>query len=235
MIFSSPLIDGTLIKRYKRFLADILLNDGTMITAHCANPGAMLGITEPGSRVWVSFEDSPTRKLKYSWHMIAAEDTIIGMNTSWPNLLVAEALTNNMIDPLKGYADYRREVKYGVNSRIDILLTDPTKPSCYVEVKNVHLKRGDQAQFPDCVTARGAKHLGELNEMVRQGHRAVMLYVVQRDDCTSFSIAADIDPVYAQAAQSAFAQGVEAYAYTCHVDPTGIRLNRAIPVVQPDE
>lgn len=233
MIFSPPLIEGTLIKRYKRFLADILLNDGAIITAHCANPGAMLGITEPGSRVWVSFEDSPTRKLKYSWHMIAAEGTIIGMNTSWPNLLVAEALTNGEISPLKGYAHCRREVKYGVNSRIDLLLTDPEKPNCYVEVKNVHLKRGDQAQFPDCVTARGAKHLAELTEMVDQGHRAVMLYVIQRDDCTSFSFARDLDPVYAQAAQSAFSQGVEAYAYTCHVDPAGIRLNRPIPVIPP--
>lgn len=231
MQFSSPLLTGTLIKRYKRFLADIQLDSGEIVTAHCANSGAMLDITTPGERVWVSHEDSPTRKLKYSWHIVKVDGVMIGMNTSWPNLMAYEAIQNGTITQLQGYESIRREVKYGQNSRIDLLLSAPDKPDCYVEVKNVHLKREHVALFPDSVTSRGAKHLHELADVVANGMRAVMLYVIQRDDCTSFDLARDIDPTYVAAADFAFAKGVEAYAYDCSVAPVGIEMRQELTVM----
>ncbi len=230
MFFSSPLIKGILIKRYKRFLADIQLESGEVITAHCANSGAMLGITTPGSVVWVSFENSPQRKLKYSWHIVEVEQTCVGVNTSWPNFLMAEWILSGKIPPLAGYDQLRREVAYGKNSRIDILLQSPDKPDCYVEVKNVHLKRGEVALFPDSVTTRGAKHLAELYDVVQKGQRAVMMYVIQRNDCSRFSLAEDIDPAYAIAAKKAFDFGVEAYACTCMVSPQSIEFDRFVDV-----
>ena len=233
MIFSTPLLKGTLIKRYKRFLADICLEDGTVITAHCANSGAMLDITTPGLPVWVSEENSPTRKLKYSWHIVDADNTLIGMNTSWPNVLVTEGIHAQIIEPLKGYATLKREVKYGSNSRIDILLDDPLKGLCYVEVKNAHLKQKNRALFPDSVTARGTKHLLEMAEEVKKGNRAVMIYVVQREDCTSFSLASHIDPTYAQTALHAFSQGVEAYAFSCKITPQEIILAHPLEIIFP--
>lgn len=222
MNFSTPLLQGKLIKRYKRFLADIELESGEVVTAHCANSGAMLGITMPGFPVWISFEDAPTRKLKYSWQMVEIDGVMIGVNTSLPNGLAVEAIQSKKILQLAGYEAIRREVKYGENSRVDILLTADGRPECYLEVKNVHLNRGALALFPDSVTSRGARHLRELAKVVETGKRAVMLYVIQRSDCTSFDLARDIDPAYAQAADDAFAKGVEAYAYSCHVSPEGI-------------
>lgn len=231
MRFSPPLISGRLIKRYKRFLADIALDSGEIITAHCANPGALLGGTTPGLRVWVSYNPSPIRKLSYSWQIVEIDETHVGVNTSLPNRLAEEAILAGEIAELIGYETLKREVKYGQNSRIDLLLTTPNKPPCYVEVKNVHLKRGDAAEFPDSVTTRGAKHLRELEAITAEGARAVMLYIIQRNDCSHFQFAADLDPVYASTAARTFSRGVEALAYLCTVTYEGIEIGKRIPVV----
>lgn len=231
MRFSSPLLPGRLLKRYKRFLADIALDSGEIITAHCANPGALLGGTTPGLRAWVSYHPSPSRKLSYAWQIVEIDDTPVGVNTGLPNRLAEEAILKGQIAELSGYETLKREVKYGQNSRIDLLLTTLDKPPCYVEVKNVHLKRGTAAEFPDCVTTRGAKHLRELEAVAAEGARAVMLYIIQRDDCSHFQFAADLDPVYAATAAYAFSRGVEALAYLCTVTPDGIEVGKRIPVV----
>lgn len=234
MKFDSPLIEGTLIKRYKRFLADIKLDDGSEITAHCANPGAMLGLKEPGQRVWLSKSDNPKRKLAYSWELTEADNTIIGINTARPNALVEEAINNGTIAELQDYQTLRREVKYGKNSRIDILLSDEQKPDCYVEIKNVHMLRTERLyEFPDSVTARGAKHLVEMTDMVAEGHRAVMVYLIQRDDGDQLRFAAEIDPNYANALANACKAGVEAIAYVCKLTPEGIEAYRSVPVEIP--
>lgn len=235
MQFPAPLIPGQLIKRYKRFLADVEFEDGSVITAHCANPGSMLGLAEPGSAVWLSQSDNPKRKLKYSWELVevdlGAGPTLVGINTSHPNPLVADAIQSGVIAELSDYPALRREVKYGVNSRIDILLEDNSLNRCYVEIKNVHLMRDSGlAEFPDSVTARGAKHLGELANMVREGHRAVMVYLIQRGDAESFSLARDIDPAYGEAFDAAKSAGVEALAYSCEISPDAIDVTRRIPI-----
>lgn len=235
MKFSSPLVKGTLLKRYKRFLADVDLG-GETVTAHCANPGSMLGLAEPGSAVWLSRSDNPKRKLKFSWELIeidlGAGPTLVGINTSHPNALVAEAIIAGKISELGGYSDMRREVKYGTNSRIDILLHNNETSLCYVEIKNVHLMReAGLAEFPDSVTVRGAKHLQELSAMVGEGHRAVMVYLVQRGDAREMALARDIDPGYGDAFDAARKAGVEAVAYACTVSPEAIEVDRAIPVV----
>jgi len=224
MSFPLPLLPGRLIKRYKRFLADITLDTGEVITAHCANPGALLGGTTPGLRVWVSYHPSPARKLSYTWQIVEMDGTHVGVNTSLPNGLAEKAILEDRITELVGYDTLKREVKYGRNSRIDLLLTASNKPPCYVEVKNVHLKRGNAAEFPDSVTARGTKHLRELEKVVTEGNRAVMLYIIQRNDCSHFSFAADIDPTYAATAIHVLSRGVEAYAYSCCVTPERIEV-----------
>jgi sugar fermentation stimulation protein A len=232
MIFSTPLIKGRLIKRYKRFLADVELDGGEVITAHVANPGSMMGLKEEGLTVWLSRSDNPKRKLAYSWELVEVEGALIGINTAHPNGIAAEAIENGKIEALAGYDKLTREVKYGVNSRIDILLSGGGKPDCYVEVKNVTLKRdGSLAEFPDSVTARGAKHLKELVSMVEQGYRAVMFYLIQRTDCTEFRIAADIDPAYVAAFNEATAAGVEIICYDCHITTNEIRPGGAVPVI----
>lgn len=233
MNFPHPLAPGRLIKRYKRFLADISLDSGEIITAHCANSGALLGGTTPGLRVWVSHHPSPSRKLSYTWQIVEMDGTHVGVNTSLPNGLAEKAILEGHIAELTGYESMKREVKYGQNSRIDLLLTSPDRPPCYVEVKNVHLKRGDGAEFPDSVTTRGAKHLRELETVVAEGGRAVMLYIIQRSDCSHFSFAADLDPIYAATATQAFSRGVEAYAYLCSVSPEGIEVGRRVPLHLP--
>ncbi len=234
MEFTSPLEAGTLLKRYKRFLADIQLTNGETITASCPNTGSMRGLCEPGMRVWVSTSDSPTRKYRHTWEMVEADlgngPTLVGINTGHPNRLITEAIETGKIRQLKGYKSLRREVKYGKeNSRIDILLEDEKRPTTYVEIKNVHLmrKRG-RAEFPDSVTARGAKHLRELAAMVRQGHRAVMIFLIQRKDASSFDVARDIDPTYGEALDMALSAGVEALAYRCHLSPTGITVEKRV-------
>lgn len=231
MRFPDPLIRGRLLRRYKRFLADVELADGGTVVAHCANPGSMLGLAEPGSEVWLSPSRNPARKLKFSWELTAVGGHMVGINTGVPNGLVADALEAGKVKELAGYGTLRREVRYGKNSRIDILLEDGARPPCYVEVKNVHMKRGSAAaEFPDSVTARGTKHLGELADVVKDGGRAVMFYLVQRDDCERLEIAADIDPAYDQALRTALSQGVEALCYSCTVTPAAIELSRPLPL-----
>lgn len=226
MKFDHPLVHGTLIKRYKRFLADVTLDTGEEVTAHLANSGAMQGTSTPGIEVWLSPAAGPGRKLAWSWELCKVDGTLVGVNTAHPNRIVAEAITSNEIPELRGYETVKREVKYGENSRIDILLTAPNKPPCYVEVKNVHLKNGDWAEFPDAVTVRGTKHLRELSAMVAQGSRAVMVYLVQREDCKAFRPAAQIDPTYAAALAKAIDDGVEAICYTCHMSLDEIIIGR---------
>lgn len=221
-----PLVPGTLIKRYKRFLADVKLDTGEELTAHVANPGSMMGLAEPGTKVWLSKSDNPKRKLPYSWELLQLGETFIGINTAHPNGLVAEAIADGTITELQGYETLRREVKYGKSSRIDMLLEGGKdgRP-CYVEVKNVHLCRQPPlAEFPDSVTARGAKHLAELGDMVAEGHRSVMVFLVQRTDCTRFSLAGDIDPAYAAAMDTALKNGVEVLCYGCEITPSHIKV-----------
>lgn len=235
MRFHSPLVRGKLVKRYKRFLADVALDSGELVTATCSNTGSMLGLSEPGMPVWLSESDSPTRKYRHTWELVEADlgkgPVLVGINTSHPNRIVEEAVLGQRIPELVGYANHRREVKYGRSSRIDILLEDPKKGQCYVEVKNVHLLRsGGLAEFPDSVTERGVKHLEELSDMVGEGHRAVMVYLIQREDARHFSFAKDIDPAYAAAFRRAKSAGVEAIAYRCSLSPEEIRLDRPVPL-----
>jgi len=226
MRFDPPLVPGRLLRGYKRFLCDVEIADGHVVTAHVANPGSMLGLVAEGARVWLSVSDNPARKLRHSWELVEADGTLVGVNAGRANALAREAVLAGRIAELAGYADCRAEVRYGGNSRIDLLLRDPARPPCYVEVKNVHLmRRAGLAEFPDSVTKRGTKHLGELREVARAGDRAVMLYLVQRGDCTRFEAAADIDPAYAEALAAARADGVEAYAYACNVTPEAIELD----------
>ena len=236
MRFPTPLLPGTLIARYKRFLADVRLDSGETVTAHCANPGSMLGLAEPGSRVYLSVFDNPARRLKMSWELVEVDlgsgPTLVGIDTARPNALVAAAIGAGAIPPLAGYAGLRREVRYGLSSRIDILLEDAAKPACYVEIKNVHLMRQPGlAEFPDSVTARGAKHLGELAAMAGAGCRAVMVYLIQRGDAERFALARDIDPAYGEAFDRARAAGVEAFAYKCEITTAGISVSHAVNVV----
>ncbi len=231
MLFPRPLVPAILERRYKRFLADVRLADGSLATAHCANPGAMLGLASPGAEVWLLPTPEKHRKLAWSWELTRAEGgALVGINTGRPNGLVAEALAAGRIPGLSGYANLRREVRLGDDSRIDLLLESPGRPICYVEVKNVHLKRGAAAEFPDCVTARGAKHLAALARAASEGHRAVMLYVVQRPDCTGFAIAGDLDPAYAAGFRAAQAAGVEMLCYACRVDVDGIEIGAPLDV-----
>lgn len=241
MRFDHPLIHGRLLKRYKRFLADVELDSGETVTATCPNTGAMLGLTAPGSRVWLSESASPTRKYRHTWELIEVDPidrshrappdagVLVGINTNWPNRLVVEAITAGQLPQLAGYETLKREQRYGLNSRIDILLDDPRRGLAYVEVKNVHLCRTQGlAEFPDSVTERGAKHLAELADRVAEGHRAVMVYLVQRADCSRLGLAADIDPAYAKAFASAARAGVEAIAVACNVTPEGIEAARQL-------
>lgn len=233
MRWQTPLIRGHLIRRYNRFLADITLEDtGEAVTVHCPNPGAMLGFKEPGLPVWVEPNDDPKKKLKYGWRLCELPGGHwAGIDTGVPNKVAAEAVAARAIPELAAYTTHRAEVKYGQNSRIDLLLTEPGLQDAYVEVKNVHLRRdGTWAEFPDSVTTRGAKHLRELSDMVAAGHRAIMLYVVQRTDCDRLRLAEDLDPAYATAFRSARAAGVEALCHICKIDRDGVQLGHGLPV-----
>ncbi len=225
-----PLLTGKLVKRYKRFLADIKLDDGREITAHCANPGSMLGVAQIGAPVWVHEHGNPKRKLAFSWELVEIGKTLIPINTTNPNKIALEAVDGGVIPELTGYADIRREVKYGTGSRIDLLLEGGRrKKPCFVEVKNVHLSRTSAlAEFPDSVTARGTKHLAELETVVASGSRAVLLFVVQRSDCRLFAPAADLDPAYAQALKSAISAGVEVLCYDCDVTTAEVVLRKPL-------
>lgn len=232
MQFENTLIEGLLIKRYKRFLADIELTDGRIVTAHCPNSGAMLGVKEPGLRVWLSeVPPSSTRTLRYTWEMVQVDGIYVGVNTGHPNKLVREALEAKIIEPLAHYTRFRPEVKYGENSRIDFLLEGEGMSPCYLEVKNVHLERGSIAAFPDSVTARGAKHMRELKNVVLDGAKACILYVVQREDCEKFTLASDIDPTYAAAAKEAYAAGVMPLSYKCEISPQCIKILQPIQII----
>ena len=235
MQFPAPLVRGTLLRRYKRFLADITLESGAEILAHCANPGSMMGLAEPGSEVWLSPNTNPKAKLDWRWELVRVGGDLVCINTAHANRVGEEAIGAGEIPELAGYASLRREVKYGQNSRIDILLEDDARPPCYVEIKSVTLRRPDgahpgAAQFPDSVTKRGAKHLAELANMVDSGARAAMLYLVQRGDCDHFRLAADIDPAYAAAMTDARARGVEALCHECGVTPRGIEIARPMKI-----
>jgi sugar fermentation stimulation protein A len=235
MLFPSALTEGRLIRRYKRFLADVLFPDGSTQTVHVANSGAMTGLDMPGARVWVSRSANEKRTLPCSLEIVEADDgrgpTLVGINTGRPNGIVAEAIMGGAIPGLAGYPALRREAKYGVNSRVDILLSGDGRPDTYVEVKNVHLvRRPGLAEFPDSVTSRGAKHLQELSAMVAAGHRAVMVYLVHRGDCDRLSFASDIDPAYARGVAAACAAGVECFAVDCTVTTENVTVRSNLPI-----
>jgi sugar fermentation stimulation protein A len=234
MLFDPPLVPARLIARYKRFLFDAELESGEIITGSCPNTGSMRGLTTPGSRIWLSEHDSPKRKYRHVFELIEADGTTVGVNTAMPNRLAAEAIALRQVSDLGDYTTVRREQNYGRNSRIDLLLTDPLRTTTYVEVKNVHFMReAGLAEFPDTVTARGAKHLEELGDMAQAGYRAVMLYVVQRQDCEHFRICGDLDAVYATAFERALRRGVEVYALKCRVSQSEITPAGLIPIDEP--
>lgn len=238
MLLPSPLIRGRLLRRYKRFLADVELESGELVTATCPNTGSMLGLAEPGTVVWLSESASLTRKYRHTWEIVELDGgggrALVGINTGRPNTIVAEAIAAGLVAELKGYVRLRREVRYGQRSRVDLLLEADDRPPCYVEVKNVHLSRSrGLAEFPDSVTARGTRHLSELAAMVAAGARAVMFYLVQRDDARALAFAGDIDPGYVAAFAAARAAGVEALAYCCRLSPETISVDRQLPIIEP--
>ncbi|MEX2036685.1 MAG: DNA/RNA nuclease SfsA [Xanthobacteraceae bacterium] len=237
MRFPAPLIPATLVKRYKRFLADVTLPSGETVTAHVANPGSMIGLAAPGARVWLSKSDNPKRKLAHSWELIevdlGAGPELVGVNTAHPNPLVGAALAAGLIPELADYGTIRREVKYGKNSRVDFLLEGAARLPCYVEVKNVHLmRRPGLAEFPDARTERGAKHLEELGDAVEAGSRSVMLYLIQIGSAERFSLARDIDPKYGAAFDRARLRGVEAIAWRCVITRDGIDIVAGVPIAE---
>lgn len=229
MDFPQPLVRGRLVQRYKRFLADIVLDDGTELTAHCPNPGAMLGLNTPGLTAWLSKSADPKRKLAYTLELVEADGGLVGINTMHPNRLVAEALAADAIPELTGYSSHRREVKYGTNSRVDFLLEAEGRPPCWLEIKNCHLRRGGTlAEFPDCVAARSLKHLRELEAMVAAGDRAVALFVVQRMDCDAFAACHDLDPAFARGLGQAADAGVEVLVYACDMGVDAVNIARRL-------
>ena len=229
MQFSTPLVSGRLIRRYMRFLSDVELDTGDIVRAHCPNPGSMLGLKDEGLRVWLEGNDDPRKKLDWGWRLVELPETFVGIDTGAANRVVAQALEAG-IDGLTGYNTIRPEVKYREKSRVDFLLSAPDRPDCYVEVKSVTLSRQTGlAEFPDSVTARGAKHLGDLAAMVAQGHRAVLLFLVQRSDCTRVTLADDIDPTYAAAFATAMDAGVEVMCLDCTVTAQGISVRNTLP------
>jgi sugar fermentation stimulation protein A len=236
MRFATPLVPATLVRRYKRFLADVVLPSGDVTTVHVANPGSMIGLVTPGARVWLSKSCDPRRKLAYSWELVevdlGAGKELVGVNTSHPNTLVAEGLAAGAFPELAGYGKVRREVRYGRNSRVDFVLEGPGRVPCYVEVKNVHLMRQPGlAEFPDSVTVRGARHLDELAEIVADGNRAVMLFLIQIPSARRLALARDIDPGYGIAFDRARAAGVEAIAYRCAVGREGVEIAAPVPLL----
>lgn len=231
MKFLAPLTEARLIRRYKRFLADVILADGSQITVAVPNTGSMMGLTAPGSRVWLSHSANPKRKYAHTLEIVEADGTLVGINTGLPNRLAEEAILNGLVDDLHSYETIKREQRYGERSRIDLLLQDTSRAPAYVEVKNVHLMRETGlAEFPDTATARGTRHLDELGLMRMAGHRAVMLFVIQRADCSRFRLCGDLDPIYASAFERARASGVEAYAIGCQIKLSGILPERLIEI-----
>ena len=236
MKFPTKLLEGRLIKRYKRFLSDIELSTGEVIVAHCPNTGSMKRCQQDNARVWVSESNNPKRKLAYTWELVEIDEQYLAcINTGYPNKLVGEAIANGVVSELTGYAEQKAEVKYGENSRIDWLLTGDDGRKCYVEVKNVTLLEEDgQGYFPDAVTERGRKHLYELASMVEEGHRAVMFFCVSHTGIDSVTPAAHIDPKYAQAFVEVVERGVEVIAYQVAIDPQGMLVTHSVPVKMPE-
>ncbi len=230
MEFTTQLIKGTFIKRYKRFFVDAKLENGETIVAHCPNTGSMKGLIIEGAPVYLTPNSDPKRKLKYTFEMIDTGTSLVGVNTSLPNKIVEEGVEKDLIPALLGYSNIRREVKYGENSRIDLLLESEGKPKCYVEVKNTTLAEGKTALFPDSVTSRGTKHLLELAEMVKQGHRSVMVFLCNRADCEEFSVADEIDKVYGETFRSVLKEGVEAVCMKVRISPNEIIIDKEIPI-----
>ena len=236
MRYSSTLIPGTLARRCKRFLADVVLESGEMTTVHVANPGAMTGLDRPFSRVWLSGSDNPLRKLPLTWELVETDlgsgTEFVGVNTQQPNTLVAEALKEGLIPELRHYTSVRPEVKYGARSRVDFLLESPSRRPCCLEVKNVHLMRKPRvAEFPDCVTDRGAKHMEELAAAIGSGARAVVLFVIQIASADRFAVARDIDPAFTAAFDVARGQGVQMLAWRCNVNLNGIEIAAPVPII----
>lgn len=233
MKFSPPLIQGTLVKRYKRFLADVITPEGDAITIHCPNTGSMRACLAPGSHCWYSLSESKTRKYPHTWEIATAPDGhLAGINTHRANGLVEELIRSGQVPEFEGYDDLTREVKYGEGSRIDLLLKGSGLPDCYVEVKNVTLHEGDgRGYFPDAVSSRGAKHLRELMAMVAAGHRAVLFFCVQHSGIEQVAAARHIDPVYADLLQQAQAAGVQLVAWRAQLGAEAIVLTEALPVV----
>ena len=232
MRYGQTLIKGRLLRRYKRFLADVELDSGGQITAHTANPGRMTGLTEPGSQVFLTYHDSPRRKLNYSWELVRVGRHLVGINPHLANTLVAEGIERGVVAELDGYAELRREVAYGQRgSRADMRLDGhPTHPPATVEVKNVTLIEGELALFPDAPTERGRKHLRELMDVVRAGERGVLVFVVQRKDCDAVAPADAVDPEYAELLREAAQVGVEVLAYRAKVGTREVKLVERMPV-----
>ena len=236
MHYPAPLVRGTLLRRYKRFLADIELETGERVVAHCPNPGSMTALAEPGAEVWLSPADNPKRKLQWTWELVrdAATGSMVGINTGRANAIAEEALRAGSVEGAFAEASVRREVRYGESSRVDFLVSPDTGPPCYLEIKSVTLRRSATAphiaEFPDAVTARGARHLQELAAVSASGNRAMLLYLVQREDCETVRVAADIDPAYATAAKIAREAGVEFRAFGCRISPAGIAAAAPLPV-----
>jgi sugar fermentation stimulation protein A len=223
------LIPGILVKRYKRFMADVKLADGEVVTAHCPNSGSMRECCEPGRPVYLSFHDNPKRKLKYTWELIEMPTSIVGINTLIPNRLVAESIEAGLVSDLNGYDNIAREVKTSDNTRLDILLSSEDGNRCYVEIKNCTLVKEGVACFPDAVTSRGLKHLVELSSLVSKGFRCVIFYVIQRMDANIFQPADHIDPAYGRELRQVLKHGVEIIVCDTQIDLKTIRLNRKIP------
>ena len=230
MRLSQPLVKGILARRYKRFLADVVLEDGRAVTAHCPNPGAMLGLNQPGMTVWLSSSSDPKRKLAFTLELVEADGGLVGINTQHPNRLVAEALAAGAIPELTGFETVRPEVAYGQASRVDFLLSGPDRPDCWLEVKNCHLMRTPGlAEFPDCFAARSTRHLRELAARVEAGDRAVALFVVQRQDCAAFAACHDLDPEFSETLGLAAEAGVEVLIHQCSITVETITLTERLP------
>ena len=223
------LIPGILLKRYKRFLADVKLETGEIVTAHCPNTGSMKGCCEPGRTVYLSIHDNPRRKYKYTWELIAMPTSMVGVNTLVPNRLIYKSIVQKLIPELSDYKNIQREVKIGEHSRIDLMLTDGGDERCYIEIKNCTLVNEGIARFPDAVTSRGLKHITELENLAEAGHRCLMFYFIQRMDARVFRPADHIDPDYARRLRQAVAKGIEIMAYDVHISLQGIKLNNNIP------
>ncbi len=224
-----PLVRGTLIRRYKRFLADVRLDGGEQVTAHCPNSGSMKGCALPGCTVYLSRSDNPKRKLAFTWELIQTPTSLIGVNTLVPNRLVHHALANGQIPALSGYPRITREVRVDGRSRIDLMLNGGSRPACYIEVKNCTWVAHQTAAFPDAPTTRGARHMAALEKLAALGHRAVVFFLIQRMDAVRFRPADEIDPAYGKALRQAVNNGVELVVYDVHITLEHIRIARCLP------